>query len=92
MVNHKKEELDKTIQSQIKTLEKVAGMSADEAKAQMIEALKDEARSQAMAMAKDIVDEAKLTASKDAKKIVIQTQAPDQPSLSHKMEAKVRSN
>lgn len=72
-VNHKKEELDKTIQSQIKTLEKVAGMSADEAKAQMIEALKDEARSQAMAMAKDIVDEAKLTASKDAKKIVIQT-------------------
>ncbi|MBP6301880.1 MAG: ribonuclease Y [Bacteroidia bacterium] len=72
-VNHKKEELDKTIQSQIKTLEKVAGMSAEEAKAQMIEALKDEARSQAMAMAKDIVDEAKLTASKDAKKIVIQT-------------------
>jgi ribonuclease Y len=48
-------------------------MSAEEAKAQMIEALKDEARSQAMAMAKDIVDEAKLTASKDAKKIVIQT-------------------
>ena len=72
-VNHKKEELDKTIQSQIKTLEKVAGMSAEEAKAQMIEALKDEARTQAMVMAKDIVDEAKLTASKDAKKIVIQT-------------------
>jgi ribonuclease Y len=72
-VNHKKEELEKTIQSQIKTLEKVAGMSAEEAKAQMIEALKDEARSQAMVMAKDIVDEAKLTAAKDAKKIVIQT-------------------
>lgn len=72
-VNHKKEELEKTIQAQIKTLEKVAGMSAEEAKAQMIEALKDEARSQAMVMAKDIVDEAKLTAAKDAKKIVIQT-------------------
>ncbi len=72
-VNHKKEELDKALQSQIKTLEKVAGMSAEEAKAQMIEALKDEARTQAMVMAKDIVDEAKLTAVKDAKKIVIQT-------------------
>lgn len=72
-VTAKREELEKAIQSQIKHLEKVAGMSAVEAKAQMVEALKDEARSQAMVMAKEIVDEARFTASKDAKKIVIQT-------------------
>lgn len=69
----KKEELDKIHQKQVQMLEKVAGLSADEAKAQLVEALKGEARTNAMSHIKDIMDEAKLTANMEAKKIVIQT-------------------
>jgi ribonuclease Y len=69
----RKEEVDKMMHSQVKQLEKIASLTADEAKTQIIEALKNEARSQAMIQIKEIVDEAKLTATKDAKKIVIQT-------------------
>ena len=54
-------------------LEAIAGLSAEEAKNQLVDSLREEARSKAMIQIKDIVDEAKLTASKEAKKVVIQT-------------------
>ncbi len=73
IVDKKKAELDQMHQQQVKQLEKISGLSVDEAKQQLVEALKDEARTNAMSMIKDIVEDAKMTASKEAKKIVIQT-------------------
>lgn len=73
IVEKKKEELDLLHKQQVDNLEKIAGISVTEAKEQLVVALKDEARSVAMAQIKDIVEEAKLTASKEAKRIVIQT-------------------
>lgn len=73
IVGKKQEELDKTHQKVVAQLEKIAGMPAEEAKLQLVEALKDEARTDAMSSIKDIVDDAKLTANKEAKKIVIQS-------------------
>src|SRR5690606_975385 len=69
----KQEEVDTLKNQHIQQLETIAGLSADDAKNQLIDSLKEEARSQAMIQIKDIVDEAKLTASKEAKKVVIQT-------------------
>ncbi len=69
----KQEEVEQLKNQHIKQLEAIAGLSADEAKEQLIASLKEEARSQAVMQIKDIVDEAKLTASKEAKKVVIQT-------------------
>lgn len=54
-------------------LEKVSGLSADEAKAQLIESVKAEAKTEAMAFIKDTMDEAKINANKEAKKIIIQS-------------------
>ncbi|MEI5986401.1 MULTISPECIES: ribonuclease Y [Sphingobacterium] len=69
----KKEEVELLKGQHIKQLETIAGLSADEAKEQLVTSLREEARSQAIIQIKDIVDEAKLTASKEAKKVVIQT-------------------
>jgi ribonuclease Y len=69
----KQEEVEILKNQHIKQMESVAGLSAAEAKDQLIDSLKEEARAQAMIQIKDIVDEAKLTASKEAKKVVIQT-------------------
>src|SRR5690606_28747132 len=69
----KREEVEQLKSQHIKQLETMAGISADEARDQLIENLKEEARSQAVIQIKDIVDEAKLTATKEAKKVVIQT-------------------
>ena len=69
----RKEELDKAHQKQVQALEKIAGLSKDDAKSQLVEALKAEAKTEAMQFIKETMDEAKLTASKEAKKIVIQT-------------------
>ncbi|EDM34050.1 hypothetical protein PBAL39_07100 [Pedobacter sp. BAL39] len=69
----KQEEVDVLKNQHVKQLETIAGLSADEAKAQLVENMKQEARTQAMIQVKDIVDEAKLTATKEAKKVVIQT-------------------
>lgn len=72
--NEKKSEEVEVLKNQhIKQLEAIAGLSADDAKEQLVASLKEEARSQAIMQIKDIVDEAKLTASKEAKKVVIQT-------------------
>lgn len=73
-INEKKQEEVEQLKSQhIKQLETIAGLSAEEAKGQLVDNLREEARSQAIAQIKDIVDEAKLTATKEAKKVVIQT-------------------
>lgn len=73
-LNEKKQEEVEQLKSQhIKQLETIAGISADDARQQLVENLKEEARSQAVIQIKDIVDEAKLTATKEAKKVVIQT-------------------
>lgn len=66
-------ELDKIQQEHVSKLETISGMSAAEAKGQLIDNLRDEATSEAMTLIRDIVDEAKLTANSAAKKIVIET-------------------
>jgi len=69
----KQEEAETLKNQHIVQLEAIAGLSAEEAKAQLVSNLKEEARTNAMASIKDIVDEARLTAAKEAKKVVIQT-------------------
>lgn len=73
IINKKQQDLDKAVKQQVENLEAISGMSADEAKNQLIETLKDEAKAQALVHIKDIVEEAKLTANTEAKKIVIET-------------------
>jgi ribonucrease Y len=69
----RQQELDKIHQKQVAELSKISGLSVEEAKNGLIETLKDEARTQAMAHIKEIQEEAKLNANREAKKIVIQT-------------------
>jgi ribonuclease Y len=71
--NIKKTELDRHHEEHIKRLEKVAGLSAEQAKTELMEVVKEEARTRAMAHVKDIMEEAKVNASKEAKKIIIQS-------------------
>ncbi|MEO6814205.1 MAG: ribonuclease Y [Ginsengibacter sp.] len=73
VVDIKRKELEKHQEEHVKRLEKVAGLSAEEAKAQLIETLKNEANSQALIIQQEIVDDAKLRANKEARKIIIQT-------------------
>lgn len=68
-----KEETEALRLEQVDKLEKIANLKADEAREQLIEALKDEAKAKASILVKNIVEEAKLTATKDAKKVVIAT-------------------
>ena len=72
-VEKKKGEIDKIYKAQVEKLEKLSGLSAEEAKDRLVETLKDEAKTQAASYINDIMDEAKLTANKEAKRIVIQT-------------------
>ncbi|MDY0102631.1 MAG: ribonuclease Y [Lentimicrobium sp.] len=73
LLNKRQAELDKAVKQQVEQLETISGMSPEEAKSQLIEALKDEAKSEAMVHIKDIMEEAKLTANTEAKKIVVET-------------------
>jgi len=73
ILERKKEELDKSHKQQVEQLETISQLSAEEAKNQLIESLKDEAKSEAMSSINEIVDEAKLTANRDAKNIVVKT-------------------
>lgn len=66
-------ELDKNHRQQVELLEKAAGLSAEDAKSQLVEVLKEEAKTDAMAHIKDTVEEAKINANREARKIVIQT-------------------
>ena len=69
----KSEEIEKSHRKQVELLEKVSGLSAEEAKSQLIESVKAEAKTDAMAFIKDTMDEAKINANKEAKKIIIQS-------------------
>lgn len=71
--DNKQAELDKMHQKNVEELSRVSGLSVEEAKASLMETLKDEARTGAMAHINEIVEEAKLNANREAKKIVIQT-------------------
>lgn len=73
IVQKRKEEYEKLKDQQVTILEKVSNLTAEEAKAQLVQTLKDEARTDASAHIKDIMEEAKMTATKEAKKIVLQT-------------------
>ncbi len=73
IVNKKQTELDRVIKEQVDKLEVIAGLSASEAKSQIIETLKEEAKSDAMVYIKDTIEESKITAQREAKKIVIET-------------------
>ncbi len=73
VVNVKRTELEKHQEEHIRRLEKVAGLSAEDAKAQLIEGLKQEAQSKAIAIQQEIIEDAKQKANKEARKIVIQT-------------------
>jgi len=72
-VQVKKEELEKVTNQRISDLEKIANLSKEEAREQLVEMLKDEAQTKASSHIKDILDQAKLTATKQAKKIVLDT-------------------
>lgn len=73
VVNVKRTELEKHQEEHIRRLEKVAGLSAEEAKAQLIEGLRSQAISQALVIQQEIIEDAKIKANKEARKIVIQT-------------------
>lgn len=73
LVNIKRTELEKHQEEHIRRLEKIAGLTADEAKAQLVESLKNEAQTQAIAVQQEIIDDAKQKANKEARKIIIQT-------------------
>jgi ribonuclease Y len=69
----KETEIEKMHRKQVEQLQIIAGLSADDAKNQLVEALKNEAKTEAASHIKDIMDEARLTANKEAKRIVVQT-------------------
>ena len=73
IVNIKRTELEKHQEEHIRRLEKVAGLSAEDAKAQLIESLRQEALTKALVIQQEIIEDAKLKATKEARKIVIQT-------------------
>ena len=73
VVNLKRTELEKHQEEHIRRLEKIAGLTADEAKTQLIESLKQEAHTQALSLQQEIVDDAKQRANKEARKIIIQS-------------------
>ena len=73
VVNNKRAELEKHQEEHILRLEKVAGLSAEDARNQLVESLKEEARSRALSLQQEIIEEARVKANKEARKIVIQS-------------------
>ena len=73
VISKKQEEIDRLHRTSVEQLEAISGLTAEEAKNQIIESLKNEAKADAMAYIQDSIEEAKLTAQQEAKKIVIQT-------------------
>ena len=73
IIDKKKDELDKLQMQEREKLEALSGLSAEEAKERLIESLKEEAKTHAASYINDIMDDAKLTANKEAKRIVIQS-------------------
>ncbi|MDI3520926.1 MAG: ribonucrease [Anaerophaga sp.] len=73
LVEKKSEDLERTHKRQVEQLEAISGMSAEEAKEMLVESLKAEAKTEAMSYINDIMDEARINANKEAKRIVLQT-------------------
>ncbi len=73
LVEKKSADLDRLHKQQVEQLEAISGLTADEAKSQLIESLKAEAKTEAMSYVNDIMDEAKINATKESKRIVLQT-------------------
>ena len=73
LVRKRKEELDRFNQQKVQVLENISKLTADQARDQLIESLKEEAQTRANSYIKDIMEQAKLTATKEAKKLVIET-------------------
>jgi len=73
IIEKKKVEMDKLHRQEVDRLEALSGLSADEAKERLIESLKEEAKTEASSYINEIMDEAKMTANKEAKRIVVQT-------------------
>jgi len=73
LVDKKNEELEKLHKQQVEQLEAISGLSGEEAKEQLIESLKEESKTSAMSYINEIMDEAKMTAGRNAKKVVIET-------------------
>ncbi|MDC3274799.1 ribonuclease Y [Flavobacteriaceae bacterium] len=73
LLDKRQEELDKLHKSQVQQLEMISGISAEDAKTQLVESLKSEAKNDVMSYVQDKMEEAKLTAEQDAKKIIINT-------------------
>ncbi len=73
LVEKKSTDLDKLHKQQVEQLEAISALTADEAKSQLIESLKAEAKTEAMSFINDIMDEAKINANKESKRIVLQT-------------------
>lgn len=72
-VRKRKEELDKFNQQKVVILENISKLTADQARDQLVESLKEEAKTRASSFIKDIMEQAKLTATKEARKIVVET-------------------
>lgn len=72
-VEYKSEELEKMHRQHLDKLEQISGLSAEEAKAQLVESLQEEAKTEAISYINEIMEEAKLTANKEAKKIVVKS-------------------
>ena len=73
LVNIKRTELEKHQEEHIRRLEKIAGLTAEEAKTQLVESLKHEAQTKALVIQQEIIEDAKQKANKEARKIIIQT-------------------
>ncbi len=73
VVEKKKQELERLHKAEIEKLEHLSGISAEEAKDRLVESLKEEAKTQAASYINDIMDEARMTANKEAKSIVVKT-------------------
>ena len=72
-IERKEQEIEKMHQNQVKQLEVISGLSADDAKAELVNSLKDQAKTDAMAFIQNSVEEAKMTAQQEARKVVIKT-------------------
>ncbi len=73
IIDKKKQELDKQHRKEVERLEALSGLSAEEAKERLVESLKEEAKTDAASYINEIMDEAKMTANKEAKRIVVQS-------------------
>ena len=73
LAEKKAEELDKTHKAQVEKLESLSGISSEQAKKELIESMQENAKAEAITLINDIIDEAKMTANKEAKRIILET-------------------